>query len=468
MFCLLQVKVSDRTVVRATDTYKVSVISISGVSAGYIEQTGLFEPLPTDFRGNVTFTATNLFGLTSSCNVSITTFTTQRSWNGYDMDATDCGKAAAAAQNSTSPVYYVNTTYSVAGPKKQLNFTNSKLFENYYGNASEILFEVTVTPQVDGLVYIDQQSGDVNILPAQGHLVNETANETTTYTAELRGRDAKGAVAVVNRWSFAVELRPEFKVMKYTRSSGHDNGMAGLKAETNMVQRVQDPFAVGEAFRVAAVNLTGVVHADAALCTFTLKGNASSAGLFINPATGAIQGLIDKVGSYRMSLVAQDEHGADDVLEDVVLDVRETDVQVTQYGPNSQGCGDNGEAVDDPELRFDKQFTCKCDTGFLGGNCTIRDTNVATIVAGVLGSVIVILSAIVFVKWYQAYQARIAPVDFMAQFQAMVEAGLIPGGSTDRLSKERTPRELPRLWLTLLDRLGSGNFGEVSSGQQRH
>ena len=440
---------------RAIDTNHVAIAMTRGHTA-YAAENSVWGPLPSDFRGNITFTATNLLHRTSTCTVSITTFTTRTTWDASDMDVTGGSTATATAtHNVSSPVYYVDSTYTVAGPKQQLNFTNDKLFENHYGNAGSILFEVTVTPQVEGLVYIDQQSGDVIVSATNAHLVNKSA---TDYTVVLRGRDTKGAVAFVNRWLFSVQIRPEFKVLDHMRS-GHS--ISGAELVTNMTLRAQFPFAAGEAFRVAAVNLTVVINSDPSRCTFTLKGNASTAGLFINPATGAIQGLIDKPGRYHMVLVALDEYGAEAELEQVVLTVLNKDVDVAEYGPGGKGCGSNGQAVDDPGSRFDAKFACSCTNGFEGTNCDAEATDNGTTVAVILASAMAILCSIALRKRYEAYKASIAPVDFAAQLQHLVDAGVLPGHVADQMSDARTPRELPRVWLTPVDRLGSGHFGEV-------
>ena len=65
---------------------------------------------------------------------------------------------------------------------------------------------------------------------------------------------------------------------------------------------------------------------------------------------------------------------------------------------------------------------------------------------------------------YRAYKKRTAPVDFTAQFQALVDSGDLPGQSVDSFRATKTPRELPRAWLALVGQLGSGNFGEVWKG----
>ena len=60
--------------VRATDEYNIHSII---VSAPAVRLNNAQYQLPADFRGNVTFTATNLLGLTASCTTELATFTTQ-------------------------------------------------------------------------------------------------------------------------------------------------------------------------------------------------------------------------------------------------------------------------------------------------------------------------------------------------------------------------------------------------------
>ena len=451
----MQVKLSESASVYCTDPYNVSSVAVSGANVTYIGQTSLWEPLPSDFRGSITFTATNLFGLSSSCTVSVTTFTTQTAWgtDGNRMDITGGSKNTTAVQQEPLPIYYVNSTYGIAGPEMQLNFSNDRLFENYYGNSDEIVFEVTVAPQVNGLVYIDQQSGDVIISPKGSH----AGAGTTNYKAELRGRDSKGAVAVVNRWSFAVEARPAFKVLNYTRLT------SGADIVTDMPLRAQSPFAAGEPFRVAVVSLTEVVHADPARCTFTLLGNASSAGLFINPATGAIQGLIDAAGLYQMTLVARTQYGAEAVVEDVLLDVRTKDVAVAAYGPNGKGCGDHGQATDAAGAGFDGSFTCKCDSRFEGDNCEteVNDSSIVIALFSVIGMVMLVASIVVISK-FRTYRRMNKAHDFGENLEDVPTYGMRSSISSSSSAFEVVmPREIARRKVTLVEQIGSGNFGSV-------
>lgn len=277
---------------------------------------------------------------------------------------------------------------------------------------------------------------------------------------ELRARDGGGAEASAHEWSFTVQERPQFHVLEYTRGNGQNLSSADIV--WNVTQRANSPFAAGEAFRIAAANLTKVENADASRCTFTLKGNATAAGLFINPATGAVQGFIDIEGFYGMALVARAEHGAEHVLEDVVLDVRKEDLLSLKNGPGGTGCGKHGRAVDSGS-RFDGQFVCECDSRFQGANCEVEasSTDSGAVVAGVLVPIILLLCLSYAHKKYQEYAVKMAPVDFKQEFQSLVDAGDLPDAISDQIGGAKIPRELPRHWLTLIDRLGSGNFGEV-------
>ena len=54
-----------------------------------------------------------------------------------------------------------------------------------------------------------------------------------------------------------------------------------------------------------------------------------------------------------------------------------------------------------------------------------------------------------------------APADFAAQLQLLLEAGEL---KQEEFDATQPPREMPRAWLTMVDQLGKGNFGEVWKG----
>ena len=647
--------------VRATDVHRVSTVEASG--PGVVADVGTHQ-LRSDFRGNVTFTATNLFGLTNSCTVLVSTFTTSTAWSSATMDVSGRRDVAPAANGSCTdrdrrvddgteagrgnegmeneggagggagggaeragagggagaraggvsddgasgdaegareldrddggrerggtdgdgngggdggadgngqpptpvkpasitlgaaatmtaeaeathgqeggegaPVYFVNSTYTIPGPKEQLCFGKAKLFDNFVGDESEIVFQISVAPRVDGLVYIDQQSGDVIVSPSARHLPPGRHTQRH-FNVTLRGRDAAGAEAVVQRWGFTVRRRPKFEVLGYrwgmvdlpgTASEGAGEGAGGGAGEgaaspgggpgderegEAVASRAGRPFAVGEAFHFAPVTLTSVANeTDAAKCTFTLHYEGKAArGVFINPTSGEIQGLVRTEETYNVSLIAIDEHGASFKLDTVELDFRHRDVTNPANGPGGAGCvRGQGTAVDLPSLddlddldpagaaglglagaagaagavgrnasttrtdpdEFDGVFTCECDAGFRGPNCAEQHAtsqqpgsggggDSGLVVAAVLLPIIVILCLIAASYKVQAYRKARAPADFTAQLKLLLNAGELRADElADELARIGTPREMPRGWLTMVERLGSGNFGEV-------
>ena len=64
-------------------------------------------------------------------------------------------------------------------------------------------------------------------------------------------------------------------------------------------------------------------------------------------------------------------------------------------------------------------------------------------------------------RQYKDHTARNAPADFDHQLELLRETG---GAAEGQLAAARVPREMPRHWLGLIDRLGSGQFGEVWKG----
>jgi serine/threonine protein kinase len=95
----------------------------------------------------------------------------------------------------------------------------------------------------------------------------------------------------------------------------------------------------------------------------------------------------------------------------------------------------------------------------------IRGTDV---VIGVLICILVIAALVGAATKYRNHQRSNAPTDFqtkLQEFNAKLETlkgqGLV---DPEQTAKERVPRELRREWVTTIDRLGHGKFGEVWKG----
>ena len=136
-------------------------------------------------------------------------------------------------------------------------------------------------------------------------------------------------------------------------------------------------------------------------------------------------------------------------------------------GPYGRTCDNKGAAVD--IVRFDASFACDCaHTIYTGSNCETKTLPSAEVdsgpIVGAAFSVVLLAAALaVVVRQRRAYLASIAPTDFDERVEAMLAKGeLLPEQVQNNRAK--TPREINRRWLTLVDKIGHGNFGEVWKG----
>ena len=393
-------------------------------------------------------------GLSATCSTKISTFTTSLEWPAVADTMNLKSEAIAASRSNTDACYHIDTSYTVEGPEGY-GFHKDKLFVNPAGNASDISYRVELLPRVRQLVFVDQESGDIVISPLQEHT-------NTTFTAVLYGKDVGSAEAEVKRWRFAVRARPTFRVAAYTRVATPlpTQGAAVVAPVINVTARSKTPFVVGEAFRFAPVTLTSVDHAEIAACTFTIRGDTE--GIFVNPKTGEVQGLAVAEGQARFILEAIDAHGARDVVEAATLTFQYRDTSNPANGPSNRTCSHNGRAVDG--VAFDRAFTCNCGgTAFTGPNCEdavadgADDDAVAMVAVGILAPATLLLLLLAIVTRYNAYRKTHTAADFTEELRLLSCSSEIERGI-------HVPREMPRAWLTLIERIGTGNFGEVWKG----
>ena len=454
----------------AWDHLNVSSIHVAGPGIRRLGD-GVNYHVPPDYREMVTFRAMNMLGRTASCTCTVTTFTTSLEWHQNKSTVGMAGENVASPgsmhtaehvhANAGSDsggkihVYYKDTTYDVFGPQKY-GFTKENLFEAAAGETGDVTFKIKLLPKADGLAYIDQQTGDIIISP-------RASNVGTTYSIELVGRDTSSAEALVNSWNFTVQVRPAFRVVSHTRALSNTSVSQNTEVVNNVTQRATDYFVVGKPFQFAPVNLTRVVNGKKDNCTFTLSGNATTKNsLFINPQTGAVQGIVETEQTSRLVLLAIDQYGASAVVENVSLRFKKKDTDTPSFGPNGLPCT-HGKATDVSGSLFDEVYSCDCGaTKYRGPNCEIlQATNDSgAVVAGILVPIILLITLTAVVMKYQAYKKANAPADFTAQFQALVDKGELEADAVKTL----IPRELTRSWLKLEDRIGSGNFGEVWKG----
>ena len=223
------------------------------------------------------------------------------------------------------------------------------------------------------------------------------------------------------------------------------------------------------------VNVGGGVSSISYRLVFTTVARRVSAGpggFFVDNA-GAVFARPEKNGVYIGHLRAQTLGGEYADVKNWTFEVLQNDTEVDAYGPNNRTCDNNGEKVD--LIPFDQVFHCNC-TGFQGDNCEVPpqassargsdggDDTLAIILACAFAAFAVGTFAIVAVLRRRAHLQKMRAFDFQAEILRMQEAGELE----DSLSaKSNVPREIKRAAVTLVNKIGAGQFGEVSATAQR-
>ena len=310
--------------------------------------------------------------------------------------------------------------------------------------------------------------------PNTGAITGTPKVANNRYRMRLRAVDAADARATVANWTFVVKEPPAFSLKPAANWSTESDGKLARKyhvGETHLLPKprihtselLQHP--AGGTFDKVVYLLS--VEAAGANPNCTAAGTQDteviSALTDVNTGKGAID--IKCTGSYHATLVARDGGGDEVVLRSWPFEVLRRDTDVSAYGPGGRGCT-NGDPVDIEAM--DSKFTCDCSaTKFTGDNCDVaadtveQDNTTVYVIVAVLAVLALGTAIIVLLVRYQRYQRSLMATDFLAQMETMKEEGLV---DPDQVSTERVPRELKRGWLSFIDKLGQGQFGEVWKG----
>jgi serine/threonine protein kinase len=195
----------------------------------------------------------------------------------------------------------------------------------------------------------------------------------------------------------------------------------------------------------------------------------------------------DEIGEFALIITVTDGNGGTFVLEPILLDVRQLDIKVPNFGPNNKGCENLGVPVDKSGDEFDGIFTsCDC-TGialYVGQNCdelceidarkdtsghcvsistviqsdSATDSATSTILAVVVGALVLLMLLIAGAVRYHNFRRSMRPIDFDKLNQKLLKNGTVADA---QLFSDRKPRELKRSDVVLLEQVGSGAFGAV-------
>ena len=310
---------------------------------------------------------------------------------------------------------------------------------------------------------VDTKTGAITGTP-------KIARDGYTYRMQLRAVDAADVRTTVADWAFNVRKPPAFKLNPSAEWSMETDGRLESKyhvAETHLLPKpphetdelLQDP--AGGFDKV--VYLLSIKPATNNPACDPDGGEATQGGsnklVLTDVATGEGAINIKCEGNYTAKLAVRDGAGAELTIRSWEFQVLRRDTDVSAYGPGGRGCT-NGDPIDGNAM--DSEFTCDCSaTKFTGDNCDVEDNTTVYVIIAVLAVLTLGAAIIVLLVRYQRYQQSIMATDFLAQLQNMKDEGLV---DSDQISTERVPRELKRAWLSFIDKIGQGQFGEVWKG----
>ena len=233
-------------------------------------------------------------------------------------------------------------------------------------------------------------------------------------------------------------------------------------------------YTVNQTVRIAPLNITSATQYSLGTRTdvaFTMTTDADR--FFLNPTTGEVQGSFapfdppTETRSFTIKLSARDKGGAERPVEEIAMQVRYKDIDVPSYGPDGKDCL-NGERFDGTQ--FDGAFTCDCKDEYRG-DLRLCETSIAAaaladekeqniIIAAASGSIFGLILLGVAAKLYYNYWLSIQPIDWGKEIARMVASGNITAAD-DHSHKSWTPREIARRHVNLIEKVGSGQFGDV-------
>lgn len=164
-------------------------------------------------------------------------------------------------------------------------------------------------------------------------------------------------------------------------------------------------------------------------------------------------------------------------------EARPKDTDIPKFGPDGRDCA-HGIRVD--TMGYDQKFSCDCTaTKYAGPNCDELDeaqivgkndaeSNAGWIVAVAVAAAFAATLAVTTAAYrFRDRRIRMRAFDFQAEIERMLESNELSRDQLDSAesaehdsrtraeSLDPTPVELRRSDLTLIERIGAGNFGEV-------
>ena len=182
-------------------------------------------------------------------------------------------------------------------------------------------------------------------------------------------------------------------------------------------------------------------------------------------------------GTYRALLTARDSGGANTAVFEWRFKGQALDTTNSSNGPNGYGCQNNALVVD--VVLFDSAFSCDCEfTTSAGDNCDVEratpSAKVGTqeVVIGLLAGIVAVSVLLVVAVVSHRRHIRLKAYDFAQEIRTLTEQGRTreKDDSEDSIHSEdvvevvvhKTPQEINRRHLSVLEQIGAGAFGSVT------
>jgi serine/threonine protein kinase len=249
-----------------------------------------------------------------------------------------------------------------------------------------------------------------------------------------------------------------------------------------------------ESYRIAPLEIddsrTNYSSGTQSNVTYTMTG--APVGFFLNTQTGQMLGTFDNFDSdksatktFKITLQAIDENKLQQIMEVITMRVRYPDLEVDEYGPNNQRCKNNGTPMDGLDGNggpYDQSYVCKCpsassSTSYSGENCELATAiqpaastsdvtpvvSTSVVAGGLMGAFAIVLMVLYVGHRFRIHRIKMQAIDFEEHVKRLTETGeldiQIADGEADGVAK--TPREIKRDHLTLIETIGKGAFGAV-------
>lgn len=316
-----------------------------------------------------------------------------------------------------------------------INCSNGPLFENF---ADGMIRRITFTVEYSNAMGVSQAASTC-VDPGSGLTIMPLLEGD--FNATLYAFDAVGTSLALADWSMSVHVRPALELVGAWPLVLSENGVRSRhNANTTIVLSRNGEYRLEPPNSTRNNLFRNVYQDDLEAITYGLRypdlvRQPPPGQVLIDASSGIVQARVSETREdYCVRLIAIDGGQREAVLLEWSFSVQADDTESSRNGPYSAGCGEGGTAID--IIPFDHKFACQCHHGYAGANCEVTLTSqrgdhnsastagvfVASVVAGILVLVGVVIAGREFVRHHQRVVERCRPHNFEPQLEDLVVA----------------------------------------------